>query len=52
MSTKSRSRNRACGAAIALCATMVPAVADAQDAVIGRIEAIERKIRGLTYRHQ
>jgi phosphate-selective porin OprO/OprP len=47
MSTKSRSRNRGCGAAIAFCAAMVPVVADAQDAAIDRIEAIERKIRGL-----
>jgi phosphate-selective porin OprO/OprP len=47
MSTKSRSRNRGCGAAIAFCAAMLPVVADAQDAAIDRIEAIERKIRWL-----
>ena len=50
MSTKSRSRNRGCGAAIAFCAAMVPVVADAQDAAIDRIETIERKIRGLAVR--
>jgi phosphate-selective porin OprO/OprP len=47
MSIKSRSRTCGCDAAIALCAAMVPVVADAQDAAIDRIEAIERKIRGL-----
>jgi len=47
MSDKSRSHRRSCCAAIAVCAAIVPAVADAQDAEIDRIEAIERKIHGL-----
>ena len=47
MSDKSRGHRRGCCAAIAICAAIVPAVADAQDAAIDRIEAIERKIHGL-----
>jgi phosphate-selective porin OprO/OprP len=46
MGTQSRSRH-ACGALAALCAAIHPVVAEAQDAAIDRIEAIERKIRGL-----
>ena len=47
MSDKSRSHRRGCCAAITICAAIVPAVADAQDVAIDRIEAIERKIDGL-----
>ena len=47
MSDKSRSHRHGCCAAIAVCAAIVPAVADAQDAEIDRIEAIERKVRRL-----
>src|ERR1700730_1215326 len=47
MGTQSWSRHRACGALAALCAAMVPVVADAEDPAINRIEAIERQIRGL-----
>ena len=47
MSNKSRSRNLGCRAAIAFCAALVPVAANAQDAAINRIEAIERKIGGL-----
>jgi phosphate-selective porin OprO and OprP len=47
MGTQSRSRHRACGALAALCAAILPIVADAQDPAIDRIEAIERQIRGL-----
>ena len=48
MGTKSRNRGRLYGAlAAAVCAAAQPVVADAQDAAIGRIEAIERQIRGL-----
>jgi phosphate-selective porin OprO and OprP len=47
MGNRSHSRRRGCGALVALCAAMAPAVADAQNAPIDRIEAIERQIRGL-----
>jgi hypothetical protein len=47
MSDKSRSHRRGCCAAIAVCAAIVPAVTDAQDAEMDRIEAIERKIHGM-----
>ena len=47
MGTKSRHRDRFCGALAAVCAAALPAVADAQNAAIDRIEAIEHKIRGL-----
>jgi phosphate-selective porin OprO/OprP len=47
MSVKSRSRDRACAALAAVCVTVVPFVADAQDAALDRIESIEHKIRGL-----
>jgi phosphate-selective porin OprO/OprP len=45
--TKSRNRDRVCGVLAAVCAAVLPVVADAQDAAIDRIEAIERKVRGL-----
>jgi phosphate-selective porin OprO/OprP len=45
--TKSRSRDRACGAVVALCTAILPVMADAQDAAIDRIEAIERQMRGV-----
>src|SRR5271167_4675634 len=47
MRTKSRSRSSACGALAAVCAAILPVVADAQDPAICRIEAIERQIGGL-----
>ena len=48
MGTKSRSRHRACGSALAaVCAAILPVTADAQDAAIDRIEAIERQMRGV-----
>jgi phosphate-selective porin OprO and OprP len=47
MSNKSRSGNLGCRAAIAFSAALVPVAANAQDAAIDRIEAIERKIGGL-----
>jgi phosphate-selective porin OprO and OprP len=47
MNTKSRSCHRTCGALAAVCAAILPVVAEAQDPAIDRIEAIERQIRGL-----
>jgi phosphate-selective porin OprO and OprP len=47
MRTKSRGSHRACGALAAVCAAILPVVAEAQDAALDRIEAIERQIRGL-----
>jgi phosphate-selective porin OprO and OprP len=47
MDNKSSSRHRACGALAAVCAAILPVVANAQDLAIDRIEAIERQIRGL-----
>jgi phosphate-selective porin OprO and OprP len=47
MGTRSRNRNRVCGALAAVYAAVQPVVAAAQDAATNRIEAIERKIRGL-----
>jgi phosphate-selective porin OprO and OprP len=47
MGTKSRHGYRACGVVVAVCAAVLPVVADAQDTAIERIEAIERQIRGL-----
>ena len=47
MVDKSAERRRCCGALVAFCAATIPAVAHAQDASIGRIEAIERQIRAL-----
>ena len=47
MENKSHNRGRSCGALVALCAAMIPAAAEAQDAPLDRIEAIERQIRGL-----
>jgi hypothetical protein len=47
MSITSHSRHRACAALVAVYAATFPAVADAQDATIERIEAIERQIDGL-----
>jgi phosphate-selective porin OprO/OprP len=47
MGTKSRSRHRAWGALVAVCAAILPVVADAQDAAIDRIDAIERQMRGV-----
>jgi hypothetical protein len=40
-------RDRACSAVVAVCAAMLPAMAEAQDAEIDRIEAIERQMRGV-----
>lgn len=40
-------RRHGCGALLAVCAVATPGVANAQDAPIDRIEAIERQIRGL-----
>jgi phosphate-selective porin OprO/OprP len=48
MADSSAARHRGCGALITLCAAMIPAAANAQDAPIDRIEAIERQIRNLT----
>src|ERR1700730_2187676 len=47
MSNKCSSRHRACGMLAAVCAAILPVVANAQDPAIDRIEAIERHIRGL-----
>jgi phosphate-selective porin OprO/OprP len=47
MGDKSTDRLRTRGALVALCVAMIPAAADAQNASIERIEAIERQIRGL-----
>src|SRR6516162_1526511 len=47
MENKLHNRGCSCGALVALCAAMIPAAAEAQDAPIDRIEAIERQIRGL-----
>jgi phosphate-selective porin OprO and OprP len=47
MGNQSHGRRRGCGALVALCAAMAPAVAGAQNAPIDRIEAIERQIRNL-----
>jgi TolA-binding protein len=47
MGAKFRNRDRTCGAFAAVCAAILPMVADAQDPAIDRIEAIERQIRRL-----
>ena len=47
MGDKSAARRRGCTALFVVCAAIIPAAADAQDAPIDRIEAIERQIRGL-----
>ena len=47
MGTKSRSRDRACSAVVAVCTAILPVMANAQDAAIDRIEAIERQMRGV-----
>ncbi len=47
MGDKSGNQLRTRGALVALCVAMIPAAADAQNASIDRIEAIERQIRGL-----
>ena len=47
MNITSHRRHRACAALAAVYAAVLPAVADAQDATIERIEAIERQIHGL-----
>jgi phosphate-selective porin OprO/OprP len=47
MGAKSRNRDRACAALAAVYAAVLPVLADAQDAAIDRIEAIERQIGGL-----
>jgi len=47
MGNKCSSRHRACGMLAAVCAAILPVVANAQDPAIDRIEAIERHIRGL-----
>jgi phosphate-selective porin OprO/OprP len=47
MRTKSRGSHRACGALAAVCAAILPVMAEAQNAALDRIEAIERQIRGL-----
>jgi phosphate-selective porin OprO/OprP len=45
--SKSGSRHRGWGASVAVCAAILPVMADAQDAAIDRIEAIERQMRGV-----
>jgi phosphate-selective porin OprO and OprP len=47
MRNKGSSRRRACGTLAAVCAAILPVVAEAQDPALDRIEAIERQIRGL-----
>jgi len=47
MDNKSRSRRGNCGALVAVCAPLIPAATHAQNSRLGRIEAIERQIRGL-----
>jgi septal ring factor EnvC (AmiA/AmiB activator) len=47
MDNKSRSRRGNCGALVAVCASLIPAATHAQNSRLGRIEAIERQIRGL-----
>jgi hypothetical protein len=43
MADKFAARRRNCGALVAACAAIVPAVAEAQEAPLDRIEAIEAK---------
>ena len=43
MGNKCSSRYRACGTLAAVCAAILPVVADAQDTAIDRIDAIERQ---------
>jgi hypothetical protein len=45
MGNKCSSRHRACGTLAAVCAAILPVVANAQDPAIDRIEAIESQIR-------
>jgi phosphate-selective porin OprO/OprP len=47
MGIKSRGHHRACGALAAVCVAVLPVMANAQDAAIDRIEAIERQMRGV-----
>jgi phosphate-selective porin OprO/OprP len=47
MADKTAAHRRGCGMLVAVCAAITPAAADAQDAPLDRIEAIERQIRGL-----
>ena len=47
MGNKCSSRHRACGMLAAVCAAILPVVANALDPAIDRIEAIERHIREL-----
>lgn len=47
MGNKCSRRYRACGTLAAVCAAILPVVANAQDPAIDRIEAIERQVRGL-----
>ena len=47
MVSKSRGRDRICGALASVCAAVLPFTAYAQDTAIARIEAIEHQIRGL-----
>jgi len=44
---RSAAQRRGCGALVALCAAAIPATANAQNAPLDRIEAIERQIKGL-----
>ena len=44
---RSAAQRRGCGALVALCAAAIPAAANAQNAPLDRIEAIERQIKGL-----
>ena len=42
---RSAAQRRGCGALVALCTAAIPAAANAQNAPLDRIEAIERQIR-------
>lgn len=52
MSVKFRHRDRSCGGVAAVCAAVLPVVADAQDAAIDRMAAIERQMRTLQSEHE
>src|ERR1700731_3764492 len=52
MSVKFRNRDRFYGGVAAVCAAVLPVVADAQDAATDRIGAIERQMRALQSEHE
>jgi hypothetical protein len=52
MSLKFRNRDRFYGGVAAVCVTVLPVVAHAQDATTDRIGAIERQMRALQSEHE